>query len=145
MAQFLGFPRGALSIQPSSVLSGASGHLRESVKHGHRYLSNHGESGTKNIDRESPQHKQFSGREKGGVMKAWLTCHTPLKLHKTDAVNLRILHTILASLSACVLHTCSIRHYQRERSPEHWGTWPWPWQALLTHRRHLTSVPLKME
>lgn len=140
--QFPGFPHGVLSIQQPSGLSGAPGHLRESVKHGHGHLSNHGESDTKNMDRKSPQHKQFSGRERGWVIKAQLTCHTALKWHKTSAVDLRLLNNILA---ACVFHQRwphQVLGPREKHSPEHRGTCPWSRRALLPCRRHLTSAPL---
>lgn len=142
VGQSLGFPVNSHQFY--------QGHLYESLKHGHSYLEmrNHGESDTKNITRKSPQCKQSSGREDRCMIKAWLTCHTPLKLQKINAVNLRILSKSPTSLSAYAFHKCQIHQApspRKEHSPERWGMRRRLGKPSRIVGGHLTSAPLKME
>lgn len=71
MGQFPGFPCWVLSIQQSSVLSG---HLHESIKHGHRHLSNSGEWDTKN---KTGSHHSANSPQEGKGLRDESLAHVP--------------------------------------------------------------------
>lgn len=136
MGQFPGFPCWVLSIQQSSVLSG---HLHESIKHGHRHLSNSGEWDTKNKtgshhSANSPQEGKGTTWWKPGPRATLLSDYTKPMLPTWEYWAM----FWPGSRPACFTNTGVIRHYHLSLGERGCGLG----NPSRRCGRYLTSAPL---